>query len=270
MELNVAGQTAYAYLGGKPWRKELPSILFVHGAQHDHSVWILQSRYFANHGFNVLAFDLPGHGRSLGEPLASVEEQAQWIWKLADAAEVGRAILIGHSMGSLIALEAAAQEATRVRGVALLATAYPMKVSDTLLWAAAEDEPAALDMINLWSHSTREGGFSHKPSHPGPGFSLPWSNLRLMERQRAGVLHIDFSACNAYQNDRAVTDLAADALVIVGGRDAMTPARAGAALAARLPRHELVTIEKAGHALMAEAPDAVLEALKRFVARVPA
>jgi len=42
--------------------------VFIHGVLNDHSVWILQSRYLAHHNWNVLAIDLPGHGKSGGEP----------------------------------------------------------------------------------------------------------------------------------------------------------------------------------------------------------
>jgi pimeloyl-ACP methyl ester carboxylesterase len=136
--------------------------------------------------------------------------------------------------------------------------------------AAQNDEPAALQMINIWSHNTRGGGFSHKPSHPGPGFSLPWSNLRLMQRQKPGVLLADFAACNAYQNLAAVAAVKVPTLVILGERDVMTPLRAGAALAAQLAHHELVTIPGAGHALMSEAPDQVLTALRGFLAAATA
>ena len=266
MELSVAGASAYFYTGGKPWQSGQPCLTFIHGAQHDHSVWILQSRYFAHHGFNVLAPDLPGHGRSSGPPLASIEAQAGWMAGLLDAAGVQSTVLIGHSMGSLIALEFAAQARARVARVALLAPAYPMQVSAALLDAARDDEPRAIEMINIWSHSSRAGGFSQKPSNPGPGFCLVLGNQRLMERQSPGVLHVDFSACNAYRNEAALPGLGVPALVLLGERDAMTPARAGRALAARLPQHEVQTIAGAGHALMGEAPDAVLEALKPFVA----
>ena len=49
MFLQVQGRRAYAYTGGKPFDPSRPTIVFVHGAQHDHSVWILQSRYLAHH-----------------------------------------------------------------------------------------------------------------------------------------------------------------------------------------------------------------------------
>ena len=60
--------------------------MFIHGALHDHSVWTLLARWFANHGFGVLALDLPGHGRSSGPPQPSVEATADWLLALLNAA----------------------------------------------------------------------------------------------------------------------------------------------------------------------------------------
>ena len=109
MELQVNGATAYCYTGGKPFDAAKPTVVFVHGVLHDHSVWILQSRYLAHHGYNVLAVDLPGHCRSGGEAPATVEQAADFIVALLDAAGVEKAALVGHSWGSLIALEAASR-----------------------------------------------------------------------------------------------------------------------------------------------------------------
>ena len=124
------GQTAYAYTGGRVFDASLPTVIFIHGAQNDHSVWALQSRYLAHHGFGVLALDLPGHGRSGGAALSSVEALAAWVLTVMDAAGVRKACLIGHSMGSLVALETWHMAPDRVDKLALLGTAFPMKVSD--------------------------------------------------------------------------------------------------------------------------------------------
>src|SRR6476661_3950074 len=107
MIYEIDGAPAYAYTGGKAFDARQPTIVFLHGAQNDHSVWALQSRYFAWHGWNVLAPDLPGHGLSGGEALSTVEDMADWILDLLDAAGARQALLVGHSMGSLIALETA-------------------------------------------------------------------------------------------------------------------------------------------------------------------
>jgi pimeloyl-ACP methyl ester carboxylesterase len=264
--MTLQGNEVYAYTGGRALDAARPCVVFLHGAQHDHSVWILQSRYLAHHGFSVLAIDLPGHGRSRGAPLESIEAMAAWVLDLLRACNVANASLVGHSMGSLIALEAAASAPETITRIAMLATAYPMQVSKALLDAAANDEERAFDMINLWSHSSADGGFSHKPSSPGPGFNIVWSNRRLMQRQRPGVLLNDFNACNLYQNGAtAAAAVHCPTLAILGERDQMTPQKSGLALAGLIERHRVVTIKGAGHALMAEAPDEVLDQLFRFL-----
>ena len=272
MQLTVDGRTAYAYTGGKEFDTSRPVVVFIHGAQNDHSVWGLQSRYLAHHGYGVLALDLPGHGRSAGPALTSVEAMADWLMALLDALGVERAALVGHSMGSLIALESAfrrtaADAADRIASIALVATAYPMNVSDALLDAARHDEHRAIEMISIWSHTSAHGGYSHKPSSPGPGFGLMWGSRRLMQRQAPGVLLTDFSACNAYANGAAAAAaLTCPTLFLLGERDSMTVAKAGRALAARIPHARVVVLPGIGHSIMGEAPDAALDALASHLA----
>ena len=79
MIVDVDASPAYAYTGGRPFDPARPVVVFVHGGEHDHSVWALQSRYLAHHGFSVLALDLPGHGRSGGAAIASIEGIADWL-----------------------------------------------------------------------------------------------------------------------------------------------------------------------------------------------
>ncbi len=256
---------SYCYTGGKPFDPALPTVVMVHGAQNDHSVWALQSRYLAHHGFGVLAVDLPGHGRSRGAALRSVEAMAAWLLSVLDAAGVGNAALVGHSMGSLIALEAAHRAPQRITRLALLGATYPMKVSDALLNAAREAEGDAIDMVNIWSHSS----YAQKPSCPGPGFYVSGMSKRLMERISAQgealLFHTDFTACNSYANgDAAAASVRCPVQFIFGSMDMMTPPRSTKALLAALPGARTVTVD-AGHQMMAEQPDAVLDALLAFL-----
>ncbi len=265
MLLNVQGHDAYCYTGGKPFDAALPTAVFIHGAQNDHSVWVLQTRYFAHHGFGVLAVDLPGHGRSRGAALTTVEAMAQWLLALLDAAGVRQANLIGHSMGSLIALEAAFQAGDRVTRLALVGTAYPMKVSDLLLNAAMNEEQSAIDMVNIWSHSS----ITPKPSRAGPGSNIMGASQRLMQqiskRNPEKVFHTDFSACNAYANgETAAQSVTCPTLFLLGKRDMMTPPKTTATLTKAIAHAKVVQVDHCGHALMAEQPDAVLDALFTF------
>jgi pimeloyl-ACP methyl ester carboxylesterase len=266
MQIEIDGQTAYAYTGGKPFDARLPCVVFIHGAQNDHSVWGLQSRWFAHHGFAVLAVDLPGHGRSAGGPLASIEDLADWIELLLEKIGAGdtakNVSLVGHSMGSLTALECASRHPGRIARIAMIGTAVPMPVSDALLGAAKEKEPKAISMINAWSHSPRSaiGG------NTVPGMWMLGASRRLMERQKPGVLHNDLAACNAYAHGmEAAAALPCPALIISGSRDMMTHPKAAAKLAAAMKDVKSVSLDGAGHALMAEQPDAVLDALRAFI-----
>ena len=262
MELWVANHGAYAYTGGKAFDPRLPAVVFIHGGEQDHCVWVLQSRYLAHHGFGVLAVDLPGHGKSGGAPLARIEAMADWIVALLDAAKVSTAALIGHSMGSLVALECAARYGGRVGRIALLGTAFPMRVSPDLLQATRNRESDAHNMINIWSHSA----YAHYPSNPGPGFWVIGGNLRLMQRQKPGVLHADFAACDGYKAGfEHAAQVKCPALFLLGARDAMTPARAGRDLAAAVPNSTVVTLDSAGHNLMGEKPDEILDVLLEFL-----
>lgn len=271
MNVLVDGRRVYAYTGGVEFDRARPVIVFVHGAQHDRSVWILQSRYFAHHGYAVLALDLPGHGRSEGEPLPTIDALGAWLVAALDAFGAASATLVGHSMGSLVALEVAGRAPERVDALALVGTAFPMKVSEALLAAAREDEARAFDMINYWSHST----INARPGSPAPGFSIFVQNRRLMERQRRGVLAVDFAACNDWQHGFERADaLRCPTLFVLGARDSMTPPRfarkliertTAAAAAAGAPAPRVVEIPGCGHAIMSEAPDALREALRAFL-----
>ena len=262
MRFEINGTEYYAYTGSRPIDAGKPAIVFVHGAASDHSVWALQSRYFAHHGFNVLAVDLPAHGRSGGAALASVEAIADWIPQVLEAAGIEQAALVGHSLGSLAALACAARHADRITKIALLGPAAPMLVSDELLAAARADDHGACEMINGWSFSAGKqlGG------NAIPGMWMTGNALRLMERTRPGILHVDLLACQSYANGlAAAAAVRCPVLALMGERDLMTPPKGAQALLAAFADKRTVTLQRTGHSMMAEQPDAVLDALRAFL-----
>ena len=266
MELVVQGRKAYAYTGGKAFDAALPCVVFIHGALHDHSVWNLLARWFAHHGHGVLAVDLPDHSRSEGPALADVESLADWTLALLDAAGVQRAALVGHSMGSLIALEAASRAPQRISQLVMVATAYPMKVSQALLDTSRDDPLRAIDMVTTFSHSST----ASKPSFPGPGMWLHGSG-RALDRavlaraSHANLFRHDFGVCDSYANGlAAASKVTCPATLILGERDQMTLPKTTRELAAAL--HAKVVMLPGGHTLMSEAPDGVLKALRAALA----
>jgi pimeloyl-ACP methyl ester carboxylesterase len=259
MQLSVNGSDTFVATGGREFDLAQPTVVLLHGAGFDHTAWALQSRWFAHHGYGLLAPDLPGHGRSAGAPLTTIADMADWTAALLDAAGVAKAQLVGHSMGSLIALETAARHTAKVSALTLIGTAATMTVGPDLLKAAQANDHAAVDMVSIWGL----GFQAELGGSLAPGLWMHGGAQRVLERCRPGVLFNDLSACNAYQNAlAAAAQIKIPVMFILGERDMMTPAKAGKALAAALLDSRTVVLRGAGHMMMAERPDELLAALR--------
>ncbi len=260
MDLTVNGKTAFAATGGRPFDPARPTVIFIHGAGMDRTVWQLQTRYFAHHGMSVLAVDLPGHGKSEGPFLDSVPAMAAWIADLVQAAGLKNAHLVGHSMGALIALETAASHPNQVASIALCGVATEMPVHPELLEAAQKGDHLGYDLVTSWGF----GRDAHLGGHTSPGLWMTGGGLKVLEQAPAGALGNDLAACNVY---KAALDQAAKvgcpALFVLGARDMMTPAKSGKALAAVIEGAKVAELA-CGHMMMTEAPDATLDALRDF------
>ncbi len=263
-EFTVDGKAVFAATGGRPFDAGLPGVIFIHGAGLDHTIWALQTRYFAHRGRAVAALDLPGHGRSEGPALGSIAELAAWLGRFIEAAGLGEVSLAGHSMGALAALECAASLGNRLRALALLGVAPALPVHPDLLAAAAANDPLAFELITSWGH----GRIGHRGGNRAPGLWLLGAGQRLLERSRPGVLSCDLAACNAYQAARGqevASRVACPSLVLLGAQDRMTPAKAGRQLAAAIPGARVVELADCGHMMMVEKPDETLDALKEVL-----
>jgi pimeloyl-ACP methyl ester carboxylesterase len=270
MYLTVNGDKTYCYTGGKPFDAAKPTIVFIHGVLNDHSVWILQTRYLAHHGWNVLAVDLPGHCKSAGEAPASVDDAADFIAALLDSAGVQKAALVGHSWGSLIALEAAARLKERVSHLILVGTAFPMKVSQALLDASLHEPMKALTMINVFSRAT----LAPPPSALGPGTWVYGASMALGRRVLASnpdvnVFHRGFKACDSYANgEKAMAAITCPVLFVLGVQDQMTQPKAAQLLidkASSSGKMVQVVNLPVGHHQMTETPDQTLFAIRDFL-----
>ena len=176
----------------------------------------------------------------------------------SNALEIETAQLVGHSMGSLVVLEAAARHPKRVTGLALLGTSVPMPVTDALLLAAEAGDHSAFDMVTIWGHS-RDGQVG---GNRAPGLWMTGGGLRLLERSGPGVMYAAMTACNDYKHGlESAAKVRCPALLLLGARDAMTPPKAAKALAEAIPNSTTVVLKGCGHMMMSEQPDQVLDAL---------
>ena len=266
MNLTVKGHNTYCYTGGRAFDAAKPTAIFIHGVLNDHSVWILQTRYLAHHGWNVLAVDLPGHCRSAGDPPATVEDAAGFILALIDAAGLEKAALVGHSFGSLIALEAASRAPQRISQLVLVGIAFPMKVSPALLASSLNDPMKALEMVNVFSRAT----LAPPPSVLGAGTWVYGASLALGRRviasnTQTNVFYCDFKACDSYAHgEEAMQAVTCPVLFVLGQVDQMTPPKAAQSLIDKARQATVVKLP-GGHHQMFETAEPMLAALKNFL-----
>jgi pimeloyl-ACP methyl ester carboxylesterase len=260
VEFKIGRSRVFAATGGRALDPALPCVVMVHGAGNDHTVWHGPARYFAYHGRSVVALDLPGHGRSGGTALATIEDMAKWLARVIDALGIERVAIAGHSMGGLIALAAAAALGERVAALALLGVAKAIPVHPELLAAARRDDPLAVDLITAWGFSR----YSQIGGCKGPGLWMAGGGMRLLERIPDGVLGNDLAACDAYTGaaDRARL-VKCPTLLILGQRDLMTPEAGGAELASEMSDARVVVLPDCGHMMLVEKPDETLDALRQ-------
>ena len=262
MNLEVDGRRVFAYTAAHELDAAKPTVVFLHGAGLDHSWFGLQSRYFGYHGRNVLALDLPGHGRSEGPPIPTIEGMADWLFTALKTLKIEKAAVVGHSMGSLVALELAARYPAQAERIALIGVGYPMKVTEAFLEAARSNDYAAFDMHNIWGHGARVA----LGANPNPGMWMYGDTLARLARLAPGVLYNDLKACNDYgAGVESAARVKCPVLFIVGRRDVMTPLETARPLQEKISGAKTVEIAPSGHSLMAEAPDETLDALIGFI-----
>jgi len=262
MELSTSQGTLFAYTGARGHKDGQQAVVFIHGTGMDHTVWVLPSRYFARHAYNVMAPDLPAHGRSQGQPAPTIDAMADAVLEAMAAAGIESAALVGHSMGSLVALSAAARYPDHARSLALIGSTAPMGVHPDMLQYASDNDHGVIDMLTYWGYSkaAQLGG------NENPGMWMTGGTLRLLERAADDIIHIDLDACQAYDQGLAHAEsLNCPTLFILGERDIMTPVRSAQKLIAAVADARVCVLEGSGHSLMMERPNEVLDALISIV-----
>lgn len=249
MYMNICGEKTFISTGGLDFDPKGEVLLFIHGSGQSHLSWMLQNRFFANRGYQVLTPDLPGHNLSEGEAIGTVEDQADWCVELLKAMGVSSAIVIGHSQGGLIALEMARRFPEMVKKMAIVASAMAIPVNDALLGLAKDIEPKAAKAMVSWSH----GADGHKYDHTMPGHNHLNYGRELMAQNNNGVLLTDLNSCNNYQDgEAAAAAITCPTLCVLAEKDKMVPAKFGKVLAGQLADNTLAVVKGAGHFVHAE------------------
>ena len=233
-------------------------IVFIHGTGMDHTVWTLPIRYFLRKGRNVLGIDLPGHGRSKGKLLETIPDMAKWLLNYLDHLNINEFSVVGHSMGSLIALETAALAQKRAVKLVMVGTAFPMAVSDVLLDYAKNNDPKAINILTYlgYSYKGRIG------SNTNPGIWMTGSTKKLLERSKNNVIYKDLMACSEYSKGISSAKMhKGQVMLIIGENDYLTPPYRAEDLMDSFKKPIIKRVKDSGHTLLVEKPNQVLDYL---------
>lgn len=235
---------------------EKPPVILIHGAGGIHLNWPPQMRRLP--GLRVYALDLPGHGKSGGRSLQSISSYSKAVVNWFEELGLGRAIFVGHSMGSAIVMELALTYPHYVVGLSLIGSGARLRVHPDLLQETESETTfhRAAGTLIKWSFS---------PEAPEKLVDL--ARKRLLE-VRSSVLHNDLLACDAFDVSDRVSEISEPTLIICGKEDAMTPVRYSQYLADIIQGSRLEIIPEAGHMAMLEKPEQVAGVLNNFVSDI--
>ncbi len=263
MQIQHDGRTVRYADGGNPGDPDDPGVVLIHGSGMNRTAWQLQTRFLAHHGYRVAAVDLPGHGGSDGPPLDSIEAMGDWVAEIVGVLGFGSAHLVGHSMGTYIALETAKRHPDAVCSLVLLGTAAAMPVHPELLDSAMNNISHAGGLMTSWGYSSR----AHVGHHASPGFWMLGGSRALIEVSPDGALGTDMAACESYGGAvDAAASVTCPVSVILGSDDKMTPVRSAQkllaafdspALNATAPAVNVTVLDGVGHMIQFEDPDRV-------------
>ncbi len=230
------------------------TLLLIHGAGGSHRAWPAALTELGD--ARVVALDLPGHGQSAPPGRRSVTHYAEVVEAFIAGLGLATPVLVGHSLGSAIALAVAQRAVAPVRGLVLLGAGARLPVGETMLAGSLASLEGAADFI------------------ADQGFAVAPPELRQGVRDEilaagATTTFGDFLACNRFDFRAQLPAIATPTLVIAGELDRMTPARFTRTLAADLPHTRLVVLDDAGHFAMLEQPEVVAEHVGRFVRELP-
>ena len=241
--------------------KKTKPIIFIHGTGMDHTVWTLPVRHFLRKRRDVIAIDLPGHGSNQDKTLSSVEKISDYIYAFLDKNSISNFSVVGHSMGSLIALEMASSQPERVNAISMIGTAFPMQVNDALLDSAKNNSQIAIDILTFvgYSYASRLGG------NKNPGIWMTELTKRLMQKSSKGVIYKDLKACADFKYGlEKANKVQGKVQLILGSNDFLTPKFKAQNLIQAFKNPSVEEVKGSGHSLMMEEPNKVLEYLKKL------
>ncbi len=244
------------YFAHQPDNPLPPPIILIHGAGGTHLHYPPELRRLNDR--RIYAPDLPGHGKSEGLGRQTVPDYAQTLQEFMDALDLPAALIIGHSMGSAIALQLALDAPDRVLALVLLGSGSRLRVAPSILENTANEAtfPLAVKMITEWAYG------SQTPAQ------IKELSAQRMRETRPAVLHGDFSACDNFDISESLPQIRQPTQIICGAEDKLTPPKYAKYLHENLPNAQLTIIPEAGHMVMLEKPHLVAKNVEEFIRKL--
>jgi pimeloyl-ACP methyl ester carboxylesterase len=236
----------------RPFQSSLRNLVFIHGSGADHTSWIHQYTQFKGE-FNIVAVDLPGHGRSGGKGEKDINVYTEWVRKFLDVIGMKKPVLIGHSLGAAICLTFAIKYGADLSAIVPVGGGAKMPVNPLVFEGLKKDPTAVIALAAKFSLAKK-----HREQY---------SKL-LVERLSnvsPKLLHGDFYACDHFDLATKLSSLKLPTLIICGEEDKMTPRALSEYLRDNVSGAQANFIEDAGHYVMMENIEAFNTVLKKFL-----
>jgi len=246
--INLGDETIYyARQGSESGR----SVVLVHAAGGSHLDWPAQLRRIT--GARVYTIDLPGHGRSSGQPRDSIQDYAAVLKEFLEVLQLRQIALIGHSMGGAIVQSIALSLPSEVIGLVLISTGAQLKISDTFLDNLNLDRESTIEILlnSVWGANV--------------AVEQRMRGSRTLLSQPSSVLRADYRACDGFDLMDRVGEIRLPTLIICGTNDQLTPLEYSQYLAKQIPNARLRTFKGAGHMVTLERSDEVAQTTNSFL-----
>ncbi|MDE3086562.1 MAG: alpha/beta hydrolase [Acidobacteriota bacterium] len=263
-------------------RGEGPPLLLLHGLMSASGIWVNQLTDLAGR-HRVVAVDLRGHGRSsVGEEGTGLVRMAEDVRRVMEELDLRRALVVGHSMGGMVALRVvhdlpAAERRLRVDGLAVVSSAAGPFLSapgsttaSRVLVPAWSQFVLAADRAGMWSRPARD--LRWWATRLSFGAEADPAQVRFTEELSRPVAASTFTRLLpdlvAFDLSDGLADIEVPVLVVVGSRDRLTPPRHARAMAGVLPQAQLVELPRCGHTPMLERRHEFSRLLDEFSAKL--
>lgn len=248
---NVDSVKIACWINRRSFEEKNPCLFFIHGSGGDHSLWSFQYAGLSK-GFNIIAVELPGHGRSEGDGEDDINKYALWVKKLLSIMKLKNVVIVGHSLGAAIALHFASNFEEMIKGVVAVGGGLKMPVNPTIFELLKTMPETAFDLICKFSLAKDNRSI------------LSETLKKSLTETKIEILYKDLAACDKMDLTDQVGKIKLPSLIICGKEDKMTPPELSRHIASSIGGSKICLIEGAGHMVMMERPEDFNNALIMF------